>query len=327
MTEQELCKKLANMTCKEIPAETHRVFLSAISYGKEDEGIVKKKISFGLVLIIAVLVIGTMTALAAGVEDINAMLYKIWPEAARALRPLNLSDEVDGIRLDVLSASITDDQLLITYSLTDLRGDRINKDTECDPTVEYPLGELGGRSETSNQMVSFDARKHQAVYAACSEYASILSPEQVRFGSYLDTVSFAISRLRTPVKTVTDLWPLMANQDYTTEAVSGPERNYGISSVAAEGVQMNKRLDSPDILNPANNLHIPIAGEVELSGIGWIDGNLHIQIHASGHLINAEDEDQGIYWENYLVYTYLTNQQGIDVAWYNTIFQQQIPDI
>ena len=75
---------------------------------------VKKRISFGVIIIVAVLLIGTVTALAAGVEDINAMLYKIWPEAARALRPLDLSVEEAGIRLDILSASLTDDQLLIT---------------------------------------------------------------------------------------------------------------------------------------------------------------------------------------------------------------------
>lgn len=286
----------------------------------------KKRISFSVIIIVAVLLIGTVTALAAGVEDINAMLYKIWPEAARALRPLNLSDEAGGIRLDVLSASITDDQLLITYSLTDLRGNRINKDTECDPTVEYPLGEMGGRSGTDNQMVSFDAKKHQAVYAAYSEYASILSPEQVRFGSYLDTVSFAVSGLRSPVNTVTDLWPLMAGQDYTTEAVSGPERPVGISAVAAEGVKM-KNQEIPNILNQANNLHIPVTENIELSGIGWIDGNLHVQLHVSNNLNSVTNEYGNFQKERYLVHMYLVDQQGNDVLWYDKIFEQENPDI
>ena len=287
---------------------------------------VKKRASFSVVIIIAMLLIGTMTALAAGMEGINAMLYNIWPEAARALRPLNLSDEEAGIRLDVISASLTDNQLLITYSLTDLKGDRLSKETECDPTVEYPLGELEGQVTTENQMISFDPKKHQAVFAAHTEYESILSPDVVRFGHYLDKVTFTVKGLRSPVIIVKDLWPMMANQDYLTEAVSCPERPNGLSTIAAERVQANNISDIPDILNPTNNLHIPISDNIELSGIGWIDGDMHVQIHVSNQLASVTDEYGSSLMEKYSVYTYLVDQQGNDVPWYDAIFNHLIPD-
>ncbi len=47
MTEQELRSRLESLT-GEIPAETHRAFLSAASPGKEAK-VMKKKISAGLV--------------------------------------------------------------------------------------------------------------------------------------------------------------------------------------------------------------------------------------------------------------------------------------
>lgn len=50
MTEQELRTRLNNLT-GEIPAETHRAFLSAVSPGKE-EVVMKKKISIGLIIAI-----------------------------------------------------------------------------------------------------------------------------------------------------------------------------------------------------------------------------------------------------------------------------------
>ena len=65
MTEQELRKRLINMTYKEIPAETHRAFLSAISPGKEDEGIMKEKLSFSFVSVIAILLLLGAVAYAA----------------------------------------------------------------------------------------------------------------------------------------------------------------------------------------------------------------------------------------------------------------------
>lgn len=64
MTEQELRGRLNRMT-GEIPAETHRAFLSAACPGKETT-IVKKKISVGLVFAL-VLILVTVAAIAAGI--------------------------------------------------------------------------------------------------------------------------------------------------------------------------------------------------------------------------------------------------------------------
>ena len=64
MKEQELRSRLENLT-GEIPAETHRAFLSAASPGKEAK-VMKKKISAGLVFAL-VLVLLAVAAIAAGI--------------------------------------------------------------------------------------------------------------------------------------------------------------------------------------------------------------------------------------------------------------------
>lgn len=64
MTEQELRERLNRMT-GEIPAETHRTFLSAACPGKE-ETIVKRKLSAGLAFAL-VLILITVAAIAAGI--------------------------------------------------------------------------------------------------------------------------------------------------------------------------------------------------------------------------------------------------------------------
>ena len=65
MTEQELRDRLKSLTGSEIPAETHRAFLSAVSPGKETKTM-KKKISAGLVFAL-VLILVTVAAIATGI--------------------------------------------------------------------------------------------------------------------------------------------------------------------------------------------------------------------------------------------------------------------
>ena len=72
----------------------------------------------GLVIAIAlILIISMATALAAFNEDFNKLLYQLWPEAARALRPVNLSMEEAGIRLEVLSVILTGISVITTQIL------------------------------------------------------------------------------------------------------------------------------------------------------------------------------------------------------------------
>lgn len=300
---------------KENPFLSQRV----IAQGKGEEP-VKKRVSFSVVIIIAILLIGTMTALAAGVEDINAMLYNIWPEAARALRPLNLSDEKAGIRLDVLSASLTDDQLLITYSLTDLEGDRINADTSCSALIEIPWMNQG---DGSYEMLSFDAETHQAVYAYYLEYTSSSFPEGTLFDSA--TITFRVNGLRGSEQKTLDLWPLMTDQDYTAEAVTAPPES-GVDAIVRDDNASEMEKTLPNILNPANNLHIPITDDIELSGIGWLDGNLHVQIHVSNYAIKVEYEHAISDIARYTSYINLRDHNGNDVMWAPGFFDQLLKD-
>ena len=321
MTEQELHERLNHMA-GDIPNETHLAFLTAAAFGKE-KTVMKKKLTFSLVCAITILLIGTMTALAAGVEDINAMLYKLWPEAARALRPLNLSVEKAGIRLDVISATLTDDHLLITYSLTDTKGDRINENTRCAAIIELPLVE---ECFGSDEMLSFDADTHQAIYASYYKFTTTPLSEDGLFDFDSGTISFTVNGLMSPMQTKIDLWPLMIGQDYSVEAVPAPPESGPETMVRdLEAADTEKTL--PNILNPENNLHIPITDDIELSGIGWIEGNLHVQIHVSNYSTRVENEYGGISdIARYTSYINLLDQDGNSFMRAPGLFTQLLKD-
>ena len=77
-----------------------------------------------------VVVLGMSTALAALNDDVNQLLYRIWPQAAMALRPVNLISESQGIRMEVVSASLNGTESLVTLTMQDLEGDRMDETTD-----------------------------------------------------------------------------------------------------------------------------------------------------------------------------------------------------
>ena len=77
---------------------------------------------------------------AADVDGAYLLLYAISPALAQQMKPLNLSCEDNGIRMDVLSADVSDDFPIaanldsdtahICIALTDLTGERIDATTD-----------------------------------------------------------------------------------------------------------------------------------------------------------------------------------------------------
>ena len=312
---------------KENPFLSQRVIEQA-----KGEKHVKKKISFSVIIIIAVLLIGTMTALAAGVEDVNAFLYKLWPDAARALRPLNLSDEQAGIRLDVISATLNDNHLLITYSLTDLEENRINIETTCQavPNVPFVSNGHGSYSLLDSEETYpcfYDFKKHQLVFA--SYYHFDVSQNAAIDNS--KSIIFTVDGLENVQDTVLDLWPLMAGQDYTVKAIHAPTKGIGINFITnkaiaeSAGAPVITSSELPDILNPENNLHIPLIDGIELSGIGWIDGNLHVQIHETDRYETGGNDYTSYPLNRTDSYINLLDQQGNPLMHASTQLPADVP--
>ena len=72
---------------------------------RTEQPVMKKKISFAFILAMILLLACAATAIAGAVnEDFNAWLYRIWPEAATTLMPVNMSCEDNWIRMEVISA-------------------------------------------------------------------------------------------------------------------------------------------------------------------------------------------------------------------------------
>ena len=138
MTEQELKNTLQH----DLPAPPEhfdgRIRQQLARLETKEEPRMKR--TAGLIVAFAlVLVLGTATALAAFNEDVNQLLYQVWPQAALALRPVNLACEDQGIRMEVISAVLDGSESLVTLTMQDLEGDRIDETMDLFDSAQLQL--------------------------------------------------------------------------------------------------------------------------------------------------------------------------------------------
>ena len=243
---------------------------------RTERPVMKKKISFAFILATILLLACAATAIAGAVnETFNTWLYRIWPEAAMALMPVNMSCESNGIRMEIISAAAEGKELYITYSLEDLEGDRLNienspvlyvdsvPDYEWEASFEQPM-----KDEATGKVVFGE---HFRYRGSIVETDGMLKAHLHSFTSHKETGTV-------------DLFPYLEQYGGGVTAMPVPE---GASSLfRSDSYDMSGRKTVPasmQVIDNSNSLEIPLAETVFLSGIGMVDGRLHVQLHYTGH--------------------------------------------
>ena len=126
---------------------------------------------------------------------------------------------------------------------------------------------------------------------------------------------------------LTDLWSLINEHNYTAEAVPVPYNTFGTEWVSQDDNPTHwGMMEIPLVLNPANSIHIPITDNMELSGIGWIDGKAHIQIHISDESIRSEDSQSSAVLSRYLLHVSLYDLQENEITLSDVNFSELYKD-
>ena len=246
---------------------------------EQEEKIVKKKLSLGAVIAVALLIALMATALAGATnEAFNTYLYQLWPEAARTLMPVDLTCEDKGIRMEVTSASVQDSRVLISYTLQDLEGDRlVPYSYEFYPSVYFGSNPVLSHTGTEQ----YDEAERKVYYAEYAEYdmsgrnrnnSKYLTlkvelygnhePHSAELYPYLKESGSQVQMC--PVPDGTLVQPYSGSGDYTVFSDSGlPE--------------------SLQVIDSSTGHEIPLFESVCLSGIKVIDGMMHIQLHIPGN--------------------------------------------
>ena len=182
------------------------------------------------------------------------------PGLMEQLLPIGVSCEQDGIRLEVISGLVKEDEAWLLYSVQDVD----NKFSGI-PFTGWTITDNIAESRGFSQYSIYRDRKEHKVY-------EIWHP---RFEAPVEagdrTISLNMYNLDYSANGWADLIPLLKQYGETARAVQVPEDMW------ASGIDPEKKKELK-ILDYNQPLDIPVLDNASVTGIGWIDGKLHVQI-------------------------------------------------
>ncbi|MCD8322079.1 MAG: hypothetical protein LUC89_04245 [Oscillospiraceae bacterium] len=202
----------------------------------------------------------SVPALAATVEPVYRLLYHVSPEAAQLFQPVRLSDEYDGIRLEVVSAQIQGDTAMVYVTLQDLTGDRVDETTDLFDSYDLntPFDSVG-----CCELMGFDEKTKTASFLITM---TNLAGEAMEG----DKVTFSVRRFLSQ-KTVYEDVEIPA----ALSAVSQAESTKEITDHSGWGLHYTEGAVTV-LCSDALTADFPVTGFK--TGLGYIEGKLHIQL-------------------------------------------------
>ncbi|MBQ4105030.1 MAG: hypothetical protein IJC86_01420 [Clostridia bacterium] len=233
---------------------------------------VKKKGKVLKLTLVAVILIFCMTfavpTFAVSTSMGYDVLYAMFPSVAQKLKPVQMSCVDNGIKMEVIAANVTDTEAQVYISMRDLTGDRIDETTDLfdsydirrpfDSSATCSMVDYDASAKTATfliQMDWYDTRKLLGSKVTFS-VKEFLSRKQ-EWNGYIDSIN--LSEVGDAKETITN--------------VSTRGGSYSDDEIAL--------LDEKSAyLKPVNDgiITSPVDG-VEITGIGYIDGKLHIQTY------------------------------------------------
>ena len=203
----------------------------------------------------------TVSALAvADVEGVYDVLYAISPAIAQTLKPVRVSCVDNGIELEVISADIEADSAKIYLGLRDLEGGRVDDTTDLFDS--YRIHMSGNFSATCSYS-HYDESTQTALFLV------EIWPD----GGKIDKnkLTFSLSRFISGKQEFAGLLELDPAEADTAPATRTDvvTRGYGWMDDSWADFTVDKFLVPEPILSPMEGVCI--------TGMGWVDGYLHIQ--------------------------------------------------
>lgn len=220
--------------------------------------------------------------LAAENPAFNSMLYRLSPELAQFFKPVNLSCEDNGIRLEVESAAVQGDSAQVYLTLRDLTGDRI------DGTVDlFDSARIREAYDSVNncRLVEYDPETKTARFLLSS---TTMDGRSIAGNKITFSASRFLSRKQVyqDVEVAVD-WTALPEEAPTMEGFcsGGGGTDLGAYEAATEGNRCT-------VLKPVQPLDWSVK-EIDLTAIGFVNGKLHVQTFAED---NLHKDNHGQFW-------------------------------
>lgn len=218
----------------------------------------------------------SLPVLAGTFPTVYELMYLVSPAVAQFYQPVQLSDEYDGIRMEVVAAYIHEETAEIYITLQDLEGDRLDETTDLydSYSIHMPYSAIG-----NCRKVGYDPESGILTYliTVTQENGRKIEGEKLTFsvGGYLGQKQ-EYEKIEIPI----DLTQVTEKsyQYVDTPARGGTLTGYsGLTAIMSETYPVL-------VPQPADPV-FPIEG-VKLTGIGYVEGKLHIQYAVENALNN-----------------------------------------
>lgn len=281
--------------------------------------------------------------LAANIDPIYYIMYRFSPKLAQQFRLVQTWDEDQGIRMEVAAVYIEGGEIQAYITLQDLEGDRIDETTDlydsCSilTSVEGFGGNYGGGGYAP---VNYDAETGKATFLVMQgQFEGDIQGEKVTFSlREILGKKRKYENLEIPIP-----WSEVQMSPETRELfINGGSIPNGGSENAAPGMRKKAIYDDAGNLiayTPARYTDMLLPGEpdsrlsvegIDFTGMGYIDGMLHIQTAVYDSLSNDNHCELFLVDEagNLRIYDYKINGFGeADEKGIRTSYQECIFDV
>lgn len=217
----------------------------------------KRNVLRPAVAAVCLCVLLAVPALAVRVEPMYQVMYAVSPAVAQFFMPVHQADEANGIRMEVESARIHGSTAEIYVTLRDLTGDRIDDTVDLFDSwnLNVPFDSMG-----TCELASFDADSRTArLYLRLDT----MNGEPLRAAG--NKVTFTLDEFLSRKQVLEDV-PLEGVLEHAEKAQQ-TQRAEG-----TDGSKQQKALVPGKPYQP-----FPVEG-IDLTGVGYIDGRLHVQL-------------------------------------------------
>ena len=226
----------------------------------------------GFLLVINV----SLPVLAGTFPTVYELMYLVSPAVAQFYQPVQLSDEYDGIRMEVVAAYIHEETAEIYITLQDLEKDRLDETTDLydSYSIHMPYSAIG-----NCRKVGYDPESGILTYliTVTQENGRKIEGEKLTFsvGGYLGQKQ-EYEKIEIPID-------LTQVTEESYQYVDTPAR--GGTLTGCSGLAAIISGTYPVLVPQPADPDFPIEG-VKLTGIGYVEGKLHIQYAVENALNN-----------------------------------------
>lgn len=226
----------------------------------------------GFLLVINV----SLPVLAGTFPTIYELMYLVSPAVAQFYQPVQLSDEHDGIRMEVVAAYIHEETAEIYITLQDLEGDRLDETTDLydSYSIHMPYSAIG-----NCRKVGYDPESGILTYliTVTQENGRKIAGEKLTFsvGGFLGQKQ-EYEKIEIPI-----------------DLTQVTEEAYQYVDTPARGGTMTSHSELAAIMSETYPVLVPQPADpdfsiegVKFTGIGYVEGKLHIQYAVDNALNN-----------------------------------------